>query len=161
MLPPIVGFRTDSLIANRTLAGNSNGGVGFRVGGFAAQALVVYPCRMKNMFRLLLLLVAGTALAACQSVADPFTLLNVTGTVTQAGSPAAARITLTAGGNQNEREFPDGSYSITTGGGGIPESLCSEVRIAAGLLSPEGTVVDTQTRTIGACGDQVVNFEFP
>jgi len=116
---------------------------------------------MNNSLRLLIGLGAALVVFACSSVADPFTPLNVTGTVTQGGSPAAARITLTAGGNRNERDFPDGTYSITTGGGGLPESFCSDVQISAGLLSPEGTVVDTQTRTIGACGDHVVDFEFP
>lgn len=101
-------------------------------------------------------------IAACTSVADPFMTVVVTGTVTQGGEPAPARIRLAAAGFALQRDFPDGVYSITTGGGGVPESYCDEVRITANLLSADGsTVLDTQSREIGACGEFGVDFEFP
>jgi hypothetical protein len=128
---------------------------------FAAQALVVYPWRMSTLLRPFIGIAAAVVVVACTSVADPFTPLNVSGTVTQGGSPAAAHITLTAGGNSIGRDFLDGTYSISMGGGGLPESFCSQVRISADLLSPEDSVIDSQSRNIGACGDHIVDFEFP
>ena len=100
---------------------------------------------------------------ACTSTTDPFTPLLVSGTVTQGGDPALARVRLSAEGFQSSVETEsDGTYSLTTGGGGVPESFCPSVRVTAALLGADSvTVVDEQTRAIGSCGEHMVDFDFP
>jgi len=107
---------------------------------------------------------AATAMlmaAGCGTGTDPFAFLDASGTVTAAGEPAPARITLSAGSFSTTQEYPDGSYSITVGGGGVPASNCADAWIRAELLAPDRSVLDEQTRTLGACGQHVVDFTFP
>lgn len=111
-------------------------------------------------------LLGTTALAlalACTTTTDPSSLLTVSGTLTQGGAPAPVTITLTAGNFSASRLFTDGTYSLTLGGGSIPASTCGSAAVHAQLHPPgdDTTVLDEQAHAIGACGQHVVDFEFP
>lgn len=107
-------------------------------------------------------LVGTFGLFACRMVTDPFTPITVSGTVTQSGEPAPASITLSAGSFSTTQTVEDGSYTITVGGGGVPESNCSSASIRARLLASDlETVLAEETRQLGACGSHTVDFEFP
>ncbi|MDZ7778979.1 MAG: hypothetical protein U5R14_03445 [Gemmatimonadota bacterium] len=100
-------------------------------------------------------------LLSCTISTDPFARLTVSGTATQGGEPAPVRIRLTAGNFSTARNFFDGSYSITVGGGGVPASNCSSAAVRARLLDSDGeTVLDEEVRTLGECGEHVVDFAF-
>lgn len=104
----------------------------------------------------------GLVLLSCTTTTDPFAQLTVSGTVTRDGEPAPARIRLTAGNFSNAQNFFDGSYSLTVGGGGVPASNCPSAAIRAELLDTDGeTVLDEEVRTLGECGEHVVDFAFP
>ena len=106
-------------------------------------------------------LVAGGLLTGCKVGTDPFAALSVSGSITEAGEPATARIELTAGNFRTVRDY-DGSYVISVSGGGVPESDCDDVAISAGLLASDGeTVLDEEVRTLDGCGDHTVDFTFP
>lgn len=107
-------------------------------------------------------LCACLVLLSCTTTTDPFAQLTVSGTVTREGEPAPVRIRLTAGNFSTAQNFFDGSYSITVGGGGVPASNCASAAVRAQLLDADGeTVLDEEVRTLGECGEHVVDFEFP
>ena len=109
------------------------------------------------------LLVAPALALACTTTTDPSSLLTVSGTATEAGAAAPVTITLTAGNFSASRLFTDGTYSLTLGGGSIPASDCPSASVMAELHPPgdETTVLDEQVQGIGACGEHVVDFDFP
>jgi len=108
------------------------------------------------------LLITSLTLIACTVATDPFTLVRVTGTVTQGGQPAPARIRLTVGQTTNGITTADGTFEISPVGGGAPESSCGFVSIQAELLAPDlQTVLAESTRQLSGCGDHVVDFAFP
>jgi hypothetical protein len=114
------------------------------------------------MTRLRALLLAPLSLAACTVSTEPVMTLSVTGTITREDAPAPAIVTLTAGNHETSIAFSDGTYSITVGGGVIPESACASAAISAQILAEdEGSDLEEQTRQIGTCGAHVVDFEFP
>jgi hypothetical protein len=109
-----------------------------------------------------LLLLTPLLVLGCTTSTDPARLLTVTGTVTQSGEPATATISLTAGNFSASRAFDQGTFSLTLGGGGVPESACPTARVQATILEADGqTVLDEETRHLGECGEHTVHFEFP
>lgn len=107
-----------------------------------------------------LVAVAGLV-SGCKVSTDPFTTVSVTGSITAGGAPAAARIELSAGSFRTVRSY-EGSYVISVGGGGVPQSACDEVGISASLLDDDGeTVLDQEAVMLAGCGDHVVDFDFP
>jgi hypothetical protein len=92
---------------------------------------------------------------------DPFEPLSVTGAITAGGAPAAARVELSAGNFKTVRDY-EGTYLISVSGGGVPASNCDDVTISAALLDTDGeTVLEEETRDLDACGEHVVDFDFP
>lgn len=107
-------------------------------------------------------LFALALLAGCTVTTEPLETLTVTGTITQGGDPAPALVRLTAGNFQTNIPFPDGTYTITVGGGAIPSSDCASAAIRAELLDTDlQTVLDEETRQLGSCGQHEVDFAFP
>ena len=100
------------------------------------------------------------ALAGCTTSTDPFSPLTVDGTVTRNGAPAPAEITLTAGNFRTSKIFPDGSFSLTVGGGGVPQSNCSSATVEAAVLDEDGRPGERESRFLGGCGAYTVDFEF-
>ncbi len=99
--------------------------------------------------------------AACTTSTDPFTPLAVDGTVTRNGEPVPAEVTLRAGNFRASSIFPDGSFSLTVGGGGVPQSNCSSAQVEAAVLDEDGrTVLERESRFLGGCGAYTVDFEF-
>lgn len=106
--------------------------------------------------------VAALLLGGCKITTDPLQTLTASGTVTQAGEPAPARIRLAAGNFSTTRDYPDGTFQITAGTGTLPSSNCPSAEITAWLLASDGqTLLDSETRVLGACGEHVVDFVFP
>lgn len=115
-----------------------------------------------NMLRSGILLLAPLLVLGCTTGTDPARLLTVSGTVTQAGAPVAATVTLTAGNFNASREFDDGIYGLTLAGGGVPDSVCGTARVSATLYASDGeTVLDEESRELGECGEHTVDFDFP
>ena len=109
-----------------------------------------------------LLILASLGWAACTVAPDPFVVLRITGTVTQGGAPAPAKVELLVGQTVNGRTFPDGTFELTPGGGGLPSMDCGSVAVRAQLLAPDlQTVLASETRNVGSCGVHVVDFVFP
>lgn len=112
--------------------------------------------------RLRLAVLACLVVTGCTVSTEPVVNISVTGTVTQGGDPVAAIMKLTAGNYTTEIAFSDGSYSITVGGGVIPQSSCSSAAIRAQVLAEGSTTeLEEQTEQLGDCGTHVVHFEFP
>lgn len=108
------------------------------------------------------LLLVSLGLAACTVEPDPFVVLRITGTVAQGGVPAPAKVELLVGQTVNGRTFPDGTFELSPGGGGLPSMDCGSVAVRAQLLAPDlETVLGSETRNLGECGEHVVDFVFP
>lgn len=116
---------------------------------------------MKKTPGRLLLLILPLLAVGCTTATDPARVLTVNGTVTRAGTPATAAITLTAGNFSASQTF-DGAFTLTLGGGGVPESVCAAAALEAVLYDTDGeTVLDDETRHLGECGEHTVHFAFP
>ena len=115
-----------------------------------------------NMLRRAMVLLTPMVLLACTTATDPSRLLTVSGVVTQDGVPVPVTIEVTAGSFSISRDFEDGTYALTLGGGSVPASVCPSARVEATVYAPGGaTIVEQEARDLGDCGEYTVDFEFP